>query len=86
METLPYFSPKMVAFNINWHERPKRWIDSYIEPKGTLTKPGIENIEEDHSDGSADINLTDDQYHLALIMTHGDGLPRLSASTSAQRL
>ena len=37
---LPYseleFFPKLAAFNISWHERPKRKIYSYIEPKGHL--------------------------------------------------
>ena len=37
---LPYselqFFPKLAAFNISWHERPKRRIFSYIEPKGIL--------------------------------------------------
>jgi len=39
---LPYshlqFFPKLCAFNINWHERPKREIYSYIEPKGYLLR------------------------------------------------
>ncbi len=50
---LPYshlgFFPKLAAFNINWHERPKRDIHSYIAPKGILTKPGMDNHEGDHS-------------------------------------
>ena len=37
---LPYselqFFPRLAAFNISWHERPKRSIGSYIEPKGYL--------------------------------------------------
>ena len=37
---LPYselqFFPKLAAFNISWHERPKRKIYSYVEPKGNL--------------------------------------------------
>ena len=37
-ENLPYsslyFFPKYWAVNINWHERPKRSIKSYAEPKG----------------------------------------------------
>jgi hypothetical protein len=37
-ETLPYssleFYPKFWAFNISWHERPKRKITSNAEPKG----------------------------------------------------
>lgn len=39
-DCLPYselqFFPKLAAFNISWHERPKRKIYSYIEPKGYL--------------------------------------------------
>ena len=50
---LPYstlfFYPKLGAFNIGWHEQPKRRIDSYINPKGTLTKSGMDNHEGDHS-------------------------------------
>jgi len=49
---LPYsvaeFYPKLGAFNISWHERPQRRIDSYIAPKGTLTKPGMANHEMRH--------------------------------------
>jgi hypothetical protein len=40
---LPYshleFYPKLCAFNILWCENPARRIDSFIEPKGCLTKP-----------------------------------------------
>jgi hypothetical protein len=50
---LPYahleFYPKLCAFNIQWHEQPARRIDSYIEPKGCLTKPGMEGHDGDHS-------------------------------------
>lgn len=39
---LPYsrmcFFPPLCALNINWHERPKREISSYIQPKGLLLK------------------------------------------------
>ena len=31
-----YFFPKYWAFNIGWHERPERTINSYAEPKGTF--------------------------------------------------
>jgi hypothetical protein len=48
---LPYstlcFFPKLAAFNIQWRENPERTIMSYVEPKGTLTKPGMENFEGD---------------------------------------
>ncbi len=44
---LPYsslfFFPKFWAFNINWRERQRRRIDSYVTPKGCLTKPGMSN-------------------------------------------
>lgn len=50
---LPYSSqfyfPKLCAFNLTWSENPKRTIKSYVEPKGTLTKPGMENHDGDHS-------------------------------------
>jgi hypothetical protein len=50
---LPYselqFFPKLAAFNIGWHERPRRRIASYASPKGLLTKPGMANHEGDHS-------------------------------------
>ncbi|MDI4634709.1 hypothetical protein J7U46_16735 [Pelomonas sp. V22] len=39
---LPYsslqFFPKLCAFNIGWHEQPKREIHSYIEPRGLLLR------------------------------------------------
>lgn len=39
---LPYselqFFPRLAAFNISWHERPKRSIESYIDPKGYLLR------------------------------------------------
>ncbi len=50
---LPYsslfFYPKLAAFNIKWHDNPERRIDSYIAPKGCLTRPGHDNHEGDHS-------------------------------------
>ena len=50
---LPYsrlqFFPKLAAFNIGWHERPVRRIDSFIAPRGCLTKPGMANHGGDHS-------------------------------------
>lgn len=49
---LPYahlqFFPKLAAFNIQWHERPRRRIDSFIQPRGCLTKPGMANHEGRH--------------------------------------
>jgi hypothetical protein len=50
---LPYselqFFPKLVAFNIGWHELPRRRITSFAAPRGLLTKPGLPNHEGDHS-------------------------------------
>lgn len=50
---LPYgameFFPRYAAFNLNWHERPKRVIHSWIPPRrGTLTRPGMPNHEGRH--------------------------------------
>lgn len=53
-DTLPYsslyFFPKLAAFNITWHEDPAWRIDSYIKPKGCLTKPDMGNHAGDHSE------------------------------------
>jgi len=50
---LPYselqFFPKLCAFNIGWHEVPKRTISSFVAPRGLLTKPGAANHTGDHS-------------------------------------
>jgi len=50
---LPYshlqFFPKLCAFNIQWHEHPIRRIDSFIAPKGCLTKQGMKNRAGEHS-------------------------------------
>lgn len=44
-----YFFPSLAAFNITWHEHKKdKTISSYINPKGCLTKPGMENYDGDH--------------------------------------
>jgi hypothetical protein len=52
-DNLPYselqFFPKLWAFNIGWHENPKRTIYSFIEPRGFLTKPEFSNYGGDHS-------------------------------------
>ena len=50
---LPYselqFFPKLCAFNIGWHEVPRRTIYSFIAPRGYLTRPGMPNHAGDHS-------------------------------------
>jgi hypothetical protein len=49
---LPYselqFFPKLLAFNIGWHEHPKRTIFSFISPRGYLTKPDFPNHSDNH--------------------------------------
>lgn len=53
-DNLPYssmtFFPKLCAFNIGWYEEPTRSIFSYIQPKGYLTRKGMDNYEADHSE------------------------------------
>ncbi|MGH7071375.1 MAG: hypothetical protein ACREFO_15365, partial [Acetobacteraceae bacterium] len=39
---------KLTAFNIGWHQGPKRTIYSFIPPKGFLTRPGFANHLVDH--------------------------------------
>jgi hypothetical protein len=49
---LPYsnlqFFPINWAFNIRWREIPERRIDSYVRPRGTLTKKGMANHSGSH--------------------------------------
>lgn len=56
---LPYaylqFFPKLCAFNIQWHERPRKRIDSFIAPRGCLTRPGMDNHDGDHSAAYKDV-------------------------------
>ena len=35
-----YFFPKLAAFNLTWHEAPRRTISSYAKPKGMLLRAG----------------------------------------------
>ena len=52
-DKLPYshlqFFPKLAAFNIQWHEKPWRRIDSFIAPRGCLTKPAMANHTGSHA-------------------------------------
>ncbi|WP_296376742.1 hypothetical protein [Yoonia sp.] len=50
-----YFFPKLAAFNLAWHENPERRIDSYIAPKGCLTRPGMPNHEGCHAEWYRDL-------------------------------
>jgi hypothetical protein len=43
------FFPKLGAFNIGWHEAPKRQIYSFAPPRGYLTRRGMPNHGGDHS-------------------------------------
>ena len=49
---LPYselqFFPKLAAFNLGWHEVPRRTIYSFIPPRGYLTRPGFANHDGNH--------------------------------------
>lgn len=51
---LPYghleFYPKLCAFNIQWSEKPRRRIDSFIAPRGCLTRAGWANHAGDHAE------------------------------------
>lgn len=54
--TLEFFSTKW-AFNIGWHERPKRTIHSWYRPgPRLLTKPGMANHDGSHTAEWADLN------------------------------
>ncbi len=50
---LPYahmqFYPKLCAFNILWREEGCAGIDSFIAPRGFLTRPGMANFNDDHA-------------------------------------
>ncbi len=50
---LPYsrmeFFKTRAAFNLTWREQPERRIDSYVRPRGCLTRPGMAGHEGDHS-------------------------------------
>ncbi len=50
-----YFFPVYWAFNITWSEAPVRRIDSYVAPRGCLTKPGMANHAGDHREAWADL-------------------------------
>lgn len=56
---LPYsslcFFAKLGAFNIGWHEAPQRRIDSFVAPRGCLTKPQMTNHVGDHTDAYRDL-------------------------------
>lgn len=44
------FFPKLCAFNISWHEEPKKIIKSFIEgSKGVLTQPDMDNFAGRHA-------------------------------------
>ena len=50
-DNLPYsslfFFPKLCAFNISWHEMPKKRIESWMKPR-LLTKLGMSNQDGSH--------------------------------------
>ncbi len=48
MEFFP--SKGLCAFNLSWHEKPKKTIYSFIDPKGWLTKPVMGNNTGSHAE------------------------------------
>ena len=42
------FFQNFAAFNVSWHENPKKVISSYVPPKGILTQPGMPNFNGSH--------------------------------------
>lgn len=42
------FFKNYAAFNISWHEQPKKEIYSFIKPTGYLTRPTMENFQGSH--------------------------------------
>lgn len=42
--------PKLCAFNIQWRERDCDGIQSFVVPRGFLTRPGMANFAGDHSE------------------------------------
>lgn len=50
-----YFFPKYFAFNIAWHEVPKKSINSYAIPDKKLTDLSMENNQGDHSQKYQDL-------------------------------
>ncbi|MEA2743387.1 MAG: hypothetical protein QOG25_1758 [Acetobacteraceae bacterium] len=52
-DQLPYsqlqFFPRLGAFNIGWRENPVRRIDSFVAPRGCLTRAGLPNWTGDHA-------------------------------------
>jgi len=58
-----YFFPKLCAFNISWFEgKSNQAIQSYVAPKGTLTKQGMDNFEGEHSRFYSDL-IEDGMLH-----------------------
>ena len=51
---LPYHSQTYFrsygSLNLTWRENPMRKIKSFVAPRGTLTKPGMDNHSGDHSE------------------------------------
>lgn len=50
------FFQRLGAFNIQWREQPERRIQSWREPKGILTQPGLPNHEGRHDKETKDIS------------------------------
>lgn len=49
-----FYHPKLAAFNIRWAPVPEKTIQSYIAPKGYLTRPGMQNHTGSHANFYSD--------------------------------
>ena len=45
-----YYFRSWGSLNLTWRENPEREIKSYVAPRGTLTKPGMDNHDGNHSE------------------------------------
>jgi hypothetical protein len=66
----PEFYPKLCASNIQWRERPRRRIDSFIKPKGCLTSQS----QREPVDKAADY-IENNQARLRYNLALAQGLP-----------
>jgi hypothetical protein len=48
------FLPKLAAIRLQWHQKPQRRIESFLKPRGVLTKPGLANQDGSHRESYKD--------------------------------
>jgi hypothetical protein len=74
-----YFFPKFWAFNLRWREKPVRRIESWIQPKGCLTKPGMPNHGGSHAGMYRDLPMFDPALCAPdAVLPYGSAGPRAS--------